>query len=102
MADETPKEPAFDTGPIRAQIESWPGIGKFLATAERDLRMSVAELAITEDIPIQMLTATAKLAENAVALREQLLAMHSNFTRYLDVCDGKQVAEEAGGGDGLG
>ena len=102
MSDDQTPEPAFDTKPVRDQIDSWPGIGKFLATAERDLRMASAELAITEEVPIQMLTAVVKLAENSVALREQIFAMHSNFTRWLDSCDGKQVAEEAGGADGLG
>lgn len=94
--------PAFDTQPIRGQMESWPGIGKFLATMERDMRLSVAEMAMTEDIPIQMVMAVAKLAENSVSIREQLFGLHSNFTRWLDVVDGKQVAGQAGGADGLG
>ncbi len=55
-----------------------------------------------DDNPVDGADRPAAEEAEVVALREQLYAMHTNFTRYLDVCDGKQVAEEAGGADGLG
>jgi len=103
MTDPTPEmEPAFDTHDIRALLQDFGEIARDAASAAIRMREVVSVLATEEDVPIQMVTAAVKLAENYVGVSEQTLQMQSNFTRWLDAIDGKHVAEEAGGADGLG
>ncbi len=99
---ETEMSPAFDTAEIRHRMENWDALAQTANETHTELRSMTAELADTEDVPIQMVTATIKLAENYLNVADQLLGMKSNFTRWLDAIDGKHVAEEAGGADGLG
>lgn len=94
--------PAFDTAEIRHRMERWEDLARTANETHTELRSMTAELADTEDVPIQMVGAALKLAENYLNVADQLLGMKSNFTRWLDAVDGKQVAEETGGADGLG
>lgn len=103
MTDPTPEmEPAFDTELIRDELADFGVYAKEAAAAARHMRLVTARLAYEDDVPIQMVVAAVKLAENYVGVSEQTLGMQSNFTRWLDAIDGKHVAEEAGGADGLG
>lgn len=99
---EPEKTPAFDTAQIRDRMYDWDERAIQANETHTDLRLMVAELAGEEDVPIQMVGAALKLAENYLNVADQLLGMRSNFTRWLDAIDGKQVADEAGGVDGLG
>lgn len=102
MTDTPEKTPAFDTLPIRDSLRPWSDYAVHAKDASSIVRESLAEMALTEEVPIQMVTAASKLAENYIGISEQTLGMVSNFTRWLDAIDGKHVAEEAGGADGLG
>lgn len=99
---EPEKTPAFDTAEIRDQMFDWEERAREANATHTDLRKMVVLLADTEDVPIQMVGAALKLAENYLNVADQLLGMKTNFTRWLDAIDGKHVAEETGGADGLG